>query len=119
MKCHETTLADWQRVHPNNCYFYPMRDCPGWEYGKMCSRLDKEIPNGEAEQAQNGNENQNSAASEIWRKTGLQMQNGAETITCPTCNNNEWYVVIASGSGPSEIYMLICQICNNSHPDYG
>ena len=29
---------------PNRCYYYPGRDCPGWQPGQMCSRIDLVIP---------------------------------------------------------------------------
>lgn len=34
---------DWDRRWPGRCYFYPGRDCPGWEPGGACGRIGKVI----------------------------------------------------------------------------
>ena len=36
---------DWiDRRFTRTCFWYPMRDCPGWDLGGTCNRLDKPIP---------------------------------------------------------------------------
>jgi len=35
---------DWNKVFPYQCYFYPGRDCPGWEAGGTCGRIGDPIP---------------------------------------------------------------------------
>ena len=38
------TNEGWLRQQPEECYFYPMRDCPGWNAGGTCSRIGRKIP---------------------------------------------------------------------------
>jgi|1185.fasta_scaffold12720_3 hypothetical protein len=43
--CSETTQLEWEMLRFNErCYFYPMRDCPGWIAGTKCSRMGDRIP---------------------------------------------------------------------------
>jgi hypothetical protein len=35
---------DWLTVCPERCYFYPGRDCPGWDAGGICGRIGERIP---------------------------------------------------------------------------
>lgn len=35
---------DWRNRFDEHCYFYPMRDCPGWDDGGICGRIGKRIP---------------------------------------------------------------------------
>lgn len=45
MKCNEIPPEKWIELRfENYCYFYPMRDCPGWNGGDICSRIGKQIP---------------------------------------------------------------------------
>lgn len=34
----------WLGDYANRCYFYPGRDCPGWNAGGICSRISDQIP---------------------------------------------------------------------------
>jgi hypothetical protein len=36
--------VDWLIVFPGRCYFYPGRDCPGWQPGGICGRIGERIP---------------------------------------------------------------------------
>lgn len=39
------TNADWLVTYcPDECYWYPGRDCPGWTPGGICSRIGSKIP---------------------------------------------------------------------------
>lgn len=39
------TNADWLVTYcPDECYWYPGRDCPGWTPGGICSRIGNKIP---------------------------------------------------------------------------
>lgn len=52
MDCSTINERDWlYQVFPEKCYFYPMRDCPGYERGKRCARIDKIIPEKDDENA--------------------------------------------------------------------
>lgn len=35
-----------------HCYFYPMRDCPGWHEGGMCGRIREPIPDDVTEEGE-------------------------------------------------------------------
>jgi hypothetical protein len=35
---------DWNLRYPDRCYFYPGRDCPGWQVGGLCLRVERLIP---------------------------------------------------------------------------
>jgi len=35
---------DWRRVFGYQCFFYPGRDCPGWDAGGICERIGDRIP---------------------------------------------------------------------------
>jgi len=35
---------DWRRVFGYRCFFYPVRDCPGWDAGGICGRIGDRIP---------------------------------------------------------------------------
>lgn len=38
--CDQIAGEEWvQNRYPGRCYFYPGRDCPGWEYGRPCGRI--------------------------------------------------------------------------------
>lgn len=51
--CDETTELEWTVLRfDERCYFYPMRDCPGWLKGGTCSRMRQPIPE-DAEQEDN------------------------------------------------------------------
>lgn len=36
--------VDWLTRYEGRCYFYPGRDCPGWETGGVCGRIGEVIP---------------------------------------------------------------------------
>lgn len=44
MICAEMVNSDWDAHYMNRCYFYPGRDCPGWERGTKCFRIGDVIP---------------------------------------------------------------------------
>lgn len=35
---------DWGSTFAERCYFYPGRDCPGWDAGGVCGRIGERIP---------------------------------------------------------------------------
>jgi len=45
--------VNWLEMQPYHCYFYPRRDCPGWQRGQpcspMCQRIERTIPEGAAD----------------------------------------------------------------------
>lgn len=44
MNCEDMPEIGWTMRYSNQCYFYPMRDCPGWEPGIRCGRIGDQIP---------------------------------------------------------------------------
>jgi len=50
--CSGLTSEQWNDLRPSiysaplpeRCYFYPGRDCPGWEAGTSCGRVGDMIP---------------------------------------------------------------------------
>jgi len=44
MHCDEMDPEDWIERFTGHCYFYPARDCPGWEPGGSCGRVGLDIP---------------------------------------------------------------------------
>lgn len=40
------TMPDsaWLARFPGRCYFYPGRDCPGWQRGQPCGRIGEVVP---------------------------------------------------------------------------
>jgi hypothetical protein len=36
--------VDWRITFPYRCYFYPGRDCPGWDGGGICGRIGRRVP---------------------------------------------------------------------------
>src|SRR5215469_465338 len=42
--CQNLPDDEWLNWWPEKCYFYPMRDCPGWAPGMTCGRIGKSIP---------------------------------------------------------------------------
>lgn len=44
-ECVTTTDLEWVNLRfEGRCYFYPARDCPGWEPGSECGRMGHPIP---------------------------------------------------------------------------
>jgi hypothetical protein len=35
---------DWRTRFSGRCYFYPGRDCPGWDAGGICGRVGDRVP---------------------------------------------------------------------------
>jgi hypothetical protein len=35
---------DWRQRFAGRCYFYPARDCPGWDAGGICGRIGDRVP---------------------------------------------------------------------------
>lgn len=45
MGCEDTTELEWVLLRfPGRCYFYPGRDCAGWQAGGLCGRIGDRIP---------------------------------------------------------------------------
>ena len=42
--CEDMPEIGWLERYEGRCYFYPDRDCPGWEPGKICERMGHRIP---------------------------------------------------------------------------
>lgn len=43
--------VDWAYLRfEGRCYFYPQRDCPGWEGGIVCGRIGRRIPDNAEEE---------------------------------------------------------------------
>jgi hypothetical protein len=36
--------VDWRVRFGGQCYFYPDRDCPGWDAGGICGRIGDRVP---------------------------------------------------------------------------
>lgn len=47
MICASMVNKDWDTRYDGRCYFFPERDCPGWEKDTVCFRIGEYIPKDE------------------------------------------------------------------------